>query len=307
MFLTNSIALWGDFHLTKRSDTMLKVKAYAKINLTLDVLCKRPDGYHEVEMLMQSVSLADTVSVRKTDSGITLLCNKEGVPLNEKNTAYKAAKLFLEDAQINSGVEITIEKVIPMQAGMAGGSADAAGVLFALSELFGKPLPTETLLAIAQKVGADVPFCLLGGTRLASGIGEILTEKPSMPDCFIAIVKPNENISTGSAYALVDSCENLIRPDNKAAITALESGDLKTLSKEMRNVFEQATGTKKTAAIKETLIKHGALGSIMTGSGSAVFGIFTDRQSAEKALCDAEFADCETFISVPVSVGCEII
>ena len=131
-FLMNPIALLGDFHLTKiRCDTMLKVKAYAKINLTLDVVCKRPDGYHEVEMLMQSVSLADTVSVRRTDSGITLLCNKEGVPLNEKNTAYKAAKLFLEAAEINSGVEITIEKVIPMQAGMAGGSADAAGVLFA--------------------------------------------------------------------------------------------------------------------------------------------------------------------------------
>lgn len=287
--------------------TMIKVKAYAKINLTLDVVCKRSDGYHEVEMLMQSVSLADTLSVRKTDSGITLLCNKDGVPLNEKNTAYKAARLFLEAAGISSGVEITIEKVIPMQAGMAGGSADAAGVLFALSELFGHPIETETLLSIAQKVGADVPFCLLGGTRLASGIGEILTEKPKMPDCFIVIVKPNENISTANAYALVDSCENLIRPDNKAAVSALENGELTALSKEMRNVFEQATGTEKTKAIKEALIKCGALGSVMTGSGSAVFGIFTDRQSAENALSDAEFADCETFISVPVSVGCEII
>ena len=165
----------------------------------------------------------------------------------------------------------------------------------------------EKLLSIAQKVGADVPFCLLGGTRLASGIGEKLDIKPSMPHCFIAIIKPNENISTGSAYALVDSCKNLIRPDNKAAIAALETGDLDALSKEMRNVFEQATGTEKTNAIKSTLIRHGALGSIMTGSGSAVFGIFTDRQSAEKALCDAEFADCETFVSTPVNVGCEII
>ncbi len=286
---------------------MLKVKAYAKINLTLDVVCRRPDGYHEVEMLMQSVSLADTVTVRKTEGGITLLCDKVGVPLNEKNTAYKAAKLFFEAAELDCGVEITIEKVIPMQAGMAGGSADAAGVLFALSELFEHPLTTEKLLEIAQKVGADVPFCLLGGTRLASGIGEKLAEMPKMPDCFIAIVKPNENISTANAYALVDSCENLVRPDNKAAVAALENGDLTALSKEMRNVFEQATGTEKTNAIKNTLIKYGALGSIMTGSGSAVFGIFTDKADAEKALCDAEFADCETFISTPVSVGCEII
>ncbi len=286
---------------------MLKVKAHAKINLTLDVVRKRSDGYHEVEMLMQSVSLADTVTVSETDSGITLLCDKEGVPLNEKNTAYKAAKLFLEAANLDCGVEITMEKVIPMQAGMAGGSADAAGVLFALSELFGKPLSEEQLLSIAQKVGADVPFCLIGGTRLASGIGEKLEKKPEMPDCFIAIVKPNENISTANAYALVDSCKNLIRPDNKAAIAALEKGDLTALSKEMRNVFEQATGTEKTNAIKNTLIKHGALGSIMTGSGSAVFGIFENRQSAEKALCDAEFADCDTFLSTPVPVGCEII
>ena len=286
---------------------MLKVKAYAKINLTLDVIGKRADGYHEVEMLMQSVSLADTVSVCKTDCGITLLCDKEGVPLGEKNTAYKAAKLFLEAADIKSGVEITIEKIIPMQAGMAGGSADAAGVLFALSELFGKPLTTEKLLEIAQKVGADVPFCLLGGTKMASGIGEKLDDLPKMPDCYIAIVKPNENISTANAYALVDSCENLIRPDNKAATAALESGDLAALSKEMRNVFEQATGTEKTARIKKALIENGALGSIMTGSGSAVFGIFTDKDTAEKALNHAEFSDCETFVAQPVDLGCEII
>jgi len=286
---------------------MLKVKAYAKINLTLDVVRKREDGYHEVEMLMQSVSLADTVTVRKTDSGITLHCDKEGVPLDERNTAYKAAKLFLEAAKIESGVEINIEKTIPMQAGMAGGSADAAGVLYGMSKLFDHPLKTEDILRIAQKVGADVPFCYLGGTMLASGIGEILVDAPKMPDCYIAIVKPNENISTGSAYALVDSCENLIRPNNRAAEEALSKGDLTALSIEMRNVFEQATGTEKTAAIKNALIKNGALGSIMTGSGSAVFGIFTDKATAEKALNDAEFSDCETFVSTPVNVGCEIV
>lgn len=286
---------------------MIKVKAYAKINLTLDVVCKRPDGYHEVEMLMQSVSLADTVTVRKTDSGITLHCDKAGVPLDEKNTAYKAAKLFLETAKIDSGVEITIEKTIPMQAGMAGGSADAAGVLYGMSELFEHPLNVNEILSIAQKVGADVPFCFLGGTMMARGIGEILSDAPQMPDCCIAIVKPNENISTGSAYALVDSCEDLIRPNNKAAEEALSNGDLAALSREMRNVFEQATGTEKTAAIKNILIKNGALGSIMTGSGSAVFGIFTNKDSAEKALSDAEFSDCETFISIPVNVGCEIV
>ncbi len=286
---------------------MIKIKAYAKINLTLDVVCKRHDGYHEVEMLMQSVSLADVISLRKTECGITLLCDKEGVPLTEKNTAYKAAKLFLEASRIDSGVEIKIEKNIPMQAGMAGGSADAAGVLYGLSELFEHPLELDRLLDIAKKVGADVPFCLVGGTKLASGIGEKLTHMPNMPECSIAIVKPNENISTANAYALVDSCENLIRPDNNAAIAALKNGDLTALSGNMRNVFEQATGTEKTVKIKNVLIENGAMGSIMTGSGSAVFGVFSDSKTAEKALEDAEFSDCETFIASPVSVGCEII
>ncbi len=286
---------------------MLKVKAHAKINLTLDVVCRRSDGYHEVEMLMQSVSLADTVSLNKTDSGITLHCSKVGVPLDEKNTAYKAARLFLEAARINSGIEITIEKKIPMQAGMAGGSADAAGVLFGMNRLFDYPLNENELLDIAQKVGADVPFCLTGGTRLAGGIGEKLTIMPEMPECFLAVVKPDENISTANAYALVDSCENLIRPDNKAAVEALSKGDIAALSKQLCNVFEMATGNEKTMRIKNALIKNGALGAVMTGSGSAVFGVFLSSQLAEKSLTDAEFADCETFVAVPVNAGCEII
>lgn len=286
---------------------MIKVKAYAKINLTLDVVGKMPNGYHEVVMLMQSVSLADTVTVRKSESGITLHCDREGVPLDERNTAYKAAKLFLEKTGIESGVDITIEKVIPMQAGMAGGSADAAGVLYAMERLFGSPLETNRLLRIAQSVGADVPFCFLGGTMLALGIGEMLYDAPKLPDCYVAIVKPNENVSTASAYALVDSCENLIHPDINAALKALREGKLEAFSKEMRNVFEQATGTEKTGRIKETLISHGALGAIMTGSGSAVFGIFTDKEAAEKAISDAEFSDCEAYVAVPVEQGCEII
>ncbi len=286
---------------------MIKVKAYAKINLTLDVVGKMPNGYHEVKMLMQSVSLADTVTVRKSESGIVLHCDKEGVPLNEKNTAYKAAKLFLEKSGISSGVDITIEKAIPMQAGMAGGSADAAGVLYAMERLFDNPLKTDDLLDIAEKVGADVPFCFLGGTMLALGIGEILCDAPEMPDCYIAIVKPNENVSTASAYALVDSCENLMRPDTDAALKALKKKELKALAKEMRNVFEQATGTEKTLKIKDALVKHGALGAIMTGSGSAVFGVFEDRESAEKAISDSEFSDCETYIATPVKHGCETI
>lgn len=282
----------------------MKVEAFAKINLTLDVTGRRPDGYHEVEMLMQSVSLSDIITLRKADS-ITLFCDKPGVPLGERNTAFKAAKLFFEKTGIAPGVTIDIRKSIPMQAGMAGGSADAAGVLFGINELFGKPLSEEEMLGIAVRVGADVPFCLLGGTMLAKGIGEELSTVSPLPDCVIAVVKPEENVSTGAAYALVDALKDPKRPDNEAVMKALEEGDLKAVASGMVNLFHEATGTETTEKIVRTLMKNGALGAVMTGSGSAVFGIFEEKEKAEKAI--AEMPEHETHIAYPERTGCRII
>lgn len=282
----------------------MKVEAFAKINLTLDVIGKRADGYHEVEMLMQSVSLSDTVTLSKAEK-ITLSCDKTGVPTDESNTAFKAAVLFFEKTGIDPGVNIRIKKNIPMQAGMAGGSADAAGVLFGLNRMFAEPLTEDKLLDIALEVGADVPFCLLGGTMLAQGIGEKLCKVAPLPKCVIAVAKPEENVSTGKAYALVDSLTEPKRPDNEAVIRALDEQDISAVADGMVNLFEEATGTQTTRKIIDTMKKNGALGAVMTGSGSAVFGIFTDAAEARAAL--AQMPEHETHICCPERVGCRII
>ena len=262
------------------------VHAPAKINLTLDIVGVRNDGYHLLESVFQTVSVYDKITVKKKwGRGITLIADNCHCPA-EKNTAYKAAVAFFRYTGLNKGVKITIEKHIPQQAGMGGGSADAAGVLWALDQLFGTRLTVGQLCEIGLTVGADVPFCVMGGTAFVTGIGEGLQPLPPMPDCYIVVAQPAEGISTKEAYAAVDNATILKRPDNAAAIAALEAGDLEGVCAQAVNVFESATALEGVADIRRKMETYTPLCSQMTGSGSCVFAIFTDRDSAMDCQMD---------------------
>ena len=252
-------------------------KAYAKINLSLDITGKRADGYHLLETVMQSVSLYDTVRVEKGPE-ITVSCSDPRVP-PEKNIARKAAGAFFAAAGISGGARIYIEKRIPMEAGMAGGSTDAAAVLRALNSLYGGKFSLRELCAIGAGVGADVPFCVRGGTCLAKGIGEILTPLPPMMDCSIVVVKPPEGISTAEAYRKIDE-SGLSLSGTAQVVEALKAGDLEALGKSCSNVFELAIPLKSRERIKKAMKQSGALGACMTGSGSAVYGLFARQEEA---------------------------
>ena len=264
------------------------VHAPAKINLTLDIVGTRPDGYHLLESVFQSVSVYDTVTVKtKWGRGITLVAPDCDCPA-EKNTAYKAAVAFFRYTGLKKGVKITIEKHIPQQAGMGGGSADAAGVLWALNLLFGTRLTVAQLCEIGLAVGADVPFCVLGGTAYVTGIGEGLRPLPPLPDCYVVVAQPDEGISTKEAYAAVDGAQILARPDNAAAIAALKAGDLAGVCEQAVNVFESATQLRGVRDIRRKMEEYGPLCSQMTGSGSCVFAIFTDRDAAVDCQMDLQ-------------------
>lgn len=266
------------------------VLAPAKINLTLDVLGKRDDGYHTIDTIMQTVDLCDRVTVEKgVVDNLTLCISDAALPTDERNTAIKAARAFA-NATGNSveDVRITVEKQIPQQAGMAGGSADAAGVLWGLNRLFGGPLSAEELCAVGVKVGADVPFCVLGGTTRATGIGEVLTPVSPLPPVTVLVIKPDACVSTAAAYAAIDSCTIARRPDNAAMLQALQTADLSAVGKNLCNVFEEAIGLPEPAVIRKAALTHGACGCIMTGSGSAVFALFADAKNAK--ACQAQLA-----------------
>ena len=264
------------------------VHAPAKINLTLDIVGVRADGYHLLESVFQSVSVYDTVVVKKKwGKGITLIADDCDCPV-EKNTAYKAAEAFFRYTGIKKGVKITLDKHIPQQAGMGGGSADAAGVLWALNTLFDTHLSLEQLCEIGLKVGADVPFCLVGGTAFVTGIGERVRSLPSLPDCYIVVVQPAQGISTKEAYAAVDKAEIAARPDNAAALAALEERDLAGVCRQVINVFESATDLRGVQEIRRRMEMYKPLCSQMTGSGSCVFAIFDDRDSAMDCQMDLQ-------------------
>lgn len=266
------------------------VLAPAKLNLTLDILGRRPDGYHTVDMLMQTVDLCDRVTVERVDApGITLRLPGSDLPADEHNTAYKAASVFFKTAKLEmTGVQITVDKHIPMQAGMAGGSADAAGVLAAMNALWGEPLTPTQLYAAGATVGADVPFCQMGGAARATGIGTTLSPVTPLPDCVVLAVKPPVGVSTAEAYRAVDSVALTRRPDTKAMMRALENGDLTEIGARLCNVFEEAIALPEVAEIRATALAAGAAGCIMTGSGSAVFALFADEETA--AACQAKLA-----------------
>lgn len=260
-------------------------RSYAKINLTLDVLGKRPDGYHDVEMIMQTVSLHDIVVVDKTDSGITISTNLVYLPTNEKNIAYKAALAFFEYTGTNGGCDISMTKNIPVAAGLAGGSGNAAAVLCALDRLYNTNLPLDTLKDIGATLGADVPYCFSGGTALATGIGEILTPLPPVPKCTILMVKPSISVSTGTVYEAIDSAEILKHPDTDAMISAIKSGDISAIADNLSNVMGTVTENIHpiVRGIRRKMILNGALGAVMSGSGPTVFGIFPDYDTAKKS------------------------
>lgn len=251
------------------------LRAPAKLNLYLDITGRREDGYHELETVMTSVDLCDTITVRQTDGEIRVSCTNADIPQNEGNICYKAAELFFEAAKIHGGAEIRIEKHIPHGAGMGGGSADAAAVFRGLNELFGYPLNNGELLKIGGKTGADVPFCIVGGTKICRGIGEKISECPMLPNRYFLIVMPDFSCDTKAAYRKYD--DNPIEPKN-----ALDKF-CESYPKMLYNVFEELYQNEEIRKIKEKMLGNGAENACLTGSGAAVFGVFENREKAEKA------------------------
>lgn len=278
-------------------------KAYAKINLHLDITGIMSDGYHSVNNVMQSVSLSDTVHVLpRSDGEFTLRCSMEGVPLGAENLAIRAANAFRAATDINIGADIAIEKNIPMAAGLAGGSADAAAVLIALNELSEYPLSTEELCAIGAKLGADVPFCIIGGTAFAQGKGDILRPFPPMPDCTLVVACGGEGVSTPMAFSMLDgiygnfASELFYAPHSLLPLKeALESGDAGAVAKNLYNIFEQPVLAIRPVAanLRRIMLLSGAVGAMMSGSGPSVFGIFETVDAANTA--------CETIRKIGVA------
>lgn len=278
----------------------ISVPAYAKLNLTLDILGKRDDGYHEMKMVMQTISLHDDVTVTLTDKGITCRIAGAELPCDERNLAVKAANAFCEAMDYRGGIDIALIKRIPSEAGMAGGSADAAAVLRALRDLVSPALTDERLEQISARIGSDVPFCICGGTQLAEGRGEKLTVLKPAPRFFVAVCKPDFPISTPALFARVDGVMLSHRPDTDAMLSAIARGDCGALCENVSNVFEQAlpdAQRERIEEIKRALVENGAACAAMTGSGSAVFGLFSDEVLCRNA-CEVLQGDrVETFFA----------
>lgn len=264
----------------------MRLKALAKINLGLDVIRRREDGYHEVKMIMQTIRLYDRIVMRKRrEPKIQVKTNLFYLPENENNLVYKAAKLLIEEFKIQQGVQIDLQKFIPVAAGMAGGSSDAAAVLYGMNRMFHLGLSLEELMERGVKIGADVPYCLMRGTALAEGIGEQLTKLSPVPQCKILIAKPAISVSTKFVYENLKLDENTVHPDIDLLIQDIETKNLASLAAHMGNVLESVTipNYPVIAQIKEQMIKDGALNAMMSGSGPTVFGIFDDKEKAEVA------------------------
>ncbi len=287
----------------------MKIKAYAKINLMLDILEVLPNGYHNLWMIMQSVSLFDEVTVEKNDKNkIRLTCSDKKIPTNEKNIAYKAAMNFFEETGIeNFGVDIHIEKNIPSEAGLAGGSADGAAVIKALDKLFSTNLRERDLCRIGKKIGADVPFCIVGGTCLAQNIGDVLSPLEDLPECFIVLAKPEMGVSTKDAFQKADTAGYIKRPKKDLMLRACCEKNLDEICRLSANVFEQVIEVPERVDIKKIMRKNNAKMSLMSGSGPTVYGIFEKKDDAEKCLEEMKKITKNVFLSKPVLHGCEII
>lgn len=262
----------------------IQLKARAKINLALDVLGRRADGYHDVKMIMQTVNLYDKIDIKKIKKPeIIIKTNLPYIPTDENNLAYKAAKLILDNYGIKTGVFIRLFKVIPVAAGLAGGSSDAAAVLIGLNKLYDLNLSIDELMALGVTIGADVPFCLLRGTALAEGIGEKLTTLAPMPDCFVLLAKPNINVSTAQVYEELEAEHIQSHPNIEAMIDAIEKDNLKEVAHLMGNVLESVTIKRYPVIeeIKALMLENGAVGAMMSGSGPTVFGLYEDENLAK--------------------------
>lgn len=285
------------------------VRAYAKINLTLDITGKREDGYHLLESVMQSVSLHDTVTVASDSSGVISVSTSNDTVADDKtNIAYKAAAAFFAHTGTEcTGIDIRIKKRIPTGAGMAGGSADGAAVIIALDRIFSTGLSEEQLCSIGETVGADIPFCLTGGTMMVSGIGNILSPLPDLADCYIVVGKPADSVSTAAAYAAVDDYTgSLTHPMTEDMCGDICAEDIPAVASRLCNVFEQALALPGSLGIRDAMLEHGALGAVMTGSGSAVFGIFDDEDDARKCCEILKKSHDDVYLCQPVCHGCEI-
>lgn len=265
------------------------LKAMGKINLGLDVVRRRPDGYHEVKMVMQTVNLYDKVEITaESKPGIRISANLSFLPVNENNIVYKAAALLMDRYGIAQGVNIRLEKHIPVAAGMAGGSTDGAAVLYGMNRIFSLGLSKKTLMELGVTLGADVPYCIMRGTALSEGIGEVLTPLPPMPDCWILIARPPVSVSTKFVYENLH-LENISRhPDIDGIVQAIRDSDLHGMCSRLENVLETVTVKKhpEIDEIKKFMCQRGAISALMSGSGPTVFGIFTNERETRSA-CEA--------------------
>ena len=277
----------------------MKIKAYAKINIALDVVGKREDGYHLLRMIMQTVDLYDVIEITKSDCNIKLKCNKPYVPTDERNLAYKAAKLFKETYNIKDGVLIDLTKNIPVSAGMAGGSTDAAGVLKLMNRLFNVNASDEELRTLGLKLGADVPYCISGGTALCEGIGEKITQLKPFKDKILVIVKPPFGVSTKDVYKAFDLSKIVFHPRTDDIIKAMENDDIDFVANNMKNLLENVTLRKHRVIlnIKEAMKSYGSLGTMMSGSGPTVFAFFDDMLKAQNCYDEMKKKYKDVFIS----------
>lgn len=267
----------------------IKLKALAKINLGLDVVRRREDGYHEVRMVMQTIHLYDQLLIQKSETpGIQIHSNLSFLPVNENNLVYKAGKLLMDEFDIHTGVSVELNKRIPVAAGMAGGSTDAAVMLYGMNQLFGLKLKRKDLMERGVQIGADVPYCIMRGTALAEGIGEKLSSLPPMVKCPVLIAKPAVSVSTKFVYQNLKLNEQTPHPDIDALITDIRNSDLDNICADMGNVLETVTipNYPVIAQIKEQMLKSGAKASMMSGSGPTVFGLFGDEETARRARAE---------------------
>ena len=285
------------------------VDAPGKINLSLDITGVREDGYHEIDTIMQAIDLRDTVTItRMSGKGIYISCDRPRVPSDDTNYAHIAARLFFERFGLDaSTISIDIQKRLPMQAGMGGGSADAAGVLVGMNTLFEVGADLESLCRLGREIGADVPFCIVGGIQRARGIGEQMMPLPALPKCHIVVAKPAAGISTRESYNRYDRRGAARRPDTERLIEKLRAGDLHGLAKGMYNVLEEVAELDEVRTLHERLLSGGAAGAMMSGSGSAVFGLFEKRSHARHCMRRLYDQASTVFLTHPVGCGATVV
>lgn len=262
------------------------LNAYAKINLGLDVVRRKDNGYHEVRMIMQTISLHDVVRLEKrTEAGIVVHTDTNKLPADENNLVYKAAKLLFDEFQLEGGIIIYLEKNIPIAAGLAGGSADAASVLRGMNQMYHLKLTKQELMERGVRLGADIPYCIAGGTMLAEGIGERLTKLPWLPDCYLLVAKPDISVSTKWVYENLNIKEATMHPDIDSMIEAIKNKNINDLADRMQNILETVTESEYPVIrdIKDVMKEQQALGAMMSGSGPSVFGIFDSREDRKAA------------------------